>query len=610
MATVGLSISKQQSASVSLEPNTGELTVDERQRVNARLGSTIDQKLPDIVKKELSLHLDATKLISLTGALKTSVRAKLQAALQITKEIGVGAGGEAGASASGSGGATAGASAGAGGKVSLGAAGGVQGNVSLAAALGTPGGTTKAGTEGTPLAGVTLKAGIDPKGIPGLTAGVTIFDPSTAKIQVSASRDIRVQLDGLVADALAGSGLSVQKQASIKAEISPKIGEALEQSFRSSFGPSPGFPNAAGERVLDARVVMPRSGEWTAIVSIDQLSEDAEPPTGPFWFEVEGIEFRGSALPARSGRSLGGRTKVRVVAGAGGLAYDLEPRNYGGGVTTAKTVVDDILRDSGETLSAESDSALLSKQIEAWQRVKGPGRRALDRICEKIGATWRILRDGTVWVGVDDWPEVEPDGTVLDDDWSDGSIELAPDTPSMVPGIVVRGQRVEEVIHQLSRSGLRTTLRSTGVRQLFDDALAPVRHQTEYTKRYRCKVVSQGADGRVDVLVDDERMKGRGVQKCRVRVGLPGTTLTVHEGDRCLVGWDDGDPALPYVDSWESGTGASDATITYPGGTRAAAGIGSMVRIILPFVPFPAPGPPVPFPVFGFIETGNEQNII
>jgi hypothetical protein len=612
--TVGLSISREQSASVSLEPNTGTLTIEERRAVNQKLGASIDQKLPGIVKGELGLHFDAAKLASLTGALKTSVRSKLSVALGITRETGVGIGGTAGAGASGSatGGVSVsgGASGSAGGKVSLGASGGVQGGISLGAALGTPGGTVKAGNQGTPLAGVTLKAGIDPRGIPGLTAGITVFDPTTAKINVSASRDIRVQLDGLLADALAGSGLSVQKQETVKAEVSPKIGEALEQSFRSSFGPSPGFPHASGELVLDTTVTMPRRGEWNATVSVDQLAVDAEPPTGPFTFEIEGIEFRGSAVPARSGRSQSGRTKVRVVGGAGGLSHDLEPRNYGGGVTRAKTVVDDILRDAGETLSAESNTELLAKQIDAWQRVKGPGRRALDRICEKIGAVWRVLRDGTVWIGVDEWPEVEPDGIVQDDDWGDGVILLAPDTPSMVPGIVVRGQRVEEVTHRLSRGGLRTELRSDGIRSVMERALEPIRQDSQYFKRYRCKVVSQGSDGRVDVLVDDERMKGRGIQKCRVRVGIPGTRMEVPGGARCLVGWDDGDPALPYVDSWESSTAADDAVITYPGGTRPAAGLGSMVRVILPFVPMPAPGPPVPFPCFGFIETGNDQNII
>lgn len=580
MPTVGVGISREQSASVSLGENTGELTPEERQRVNKKLGASIDSKLGGSVKAAFGLNLDLAKVVALTGALKAGIRSKLNVSLGVTKSTGAGAQAGGGASA----GASVGASASGGAGVSLGGSGGVQGRVSLGASLGLNGGTT-AGGEGTPLAGVKIQAGIDPNGIPGLTAGITVLDPEAVKVRVSASRDVKVTLDGMLSDALAGSGLSKQKQELVKSELKPKLDQALDDSFRSSFGPNPEFPHAMGNRVLDANIRMPRTREWTGNVTIDQLEQEAEPPTGPFWLEIEGLEFRCSVIPGRSGRSQGGRTSLRVVGGAGGLAHKLDVRNYSGGLTTGKLVVDDILRDAGETLSAESDSTILAKKLEGWQRVEGHGRFALDLITAKLGVSWRILRDGTVWIGVDEWPEVEPDGTVLDDDWGDGSIELAPDTPTMVPGIVVRGQRVEEVVHRLERSGLRTTLRSVGVRQLFDDALEPVRHQGEYAKRYRCKVVSQGSDGRVDVLVDDERMKGRGVAKCAVRAGLPGTEIKVPSGSRCLVGWDDADPALPYVSDWESS--ALMTSITIGRDARPVARIGDTVTCFL------SPGTPI-----------------
>ncbi len=532
MATVGLGISEQQSASVSLGESTGALTPEERTRVNRQVGTAIDQKLGASMKTAFGLNLDAAKLIALTGASKASLRSTLSTSLGITKETGAGAGGS----------------------VSLGSAGGVQGQASLGTILGLKpsGSTTTAGGQGTPLAGVTLAAGADPKAIPGLTSGITVLDADAVQVRVSASREVQAELDVAISDALNKSGLSPQKQEAVKSELQPKLNKSLDDTFRSSFGPAPEFPHAMGVRLLGCDIRMPRRGEWTAIVSIDQEELDAAPPTGPFWFELEKIEFRCSVIPGRSGRSQGGRTSLRVIGGAGGLAHDLDVRNYG--ATTVKTVVDDILRDAGETLSAEADATVLAKKLPSWQRVQGHGRLALDLLLDKVGATWRILRDGTVWIGVDAWPEVEPDGNVLDDDWGDGSILLAPDTPTMVPGVVVRGQRVEEVVHHLDRKGLRTELRSVGVRSAVDRALDPIRHSTEYTKRYRCKVTRQNANGRVDVLVDDERMKGRGVQNCAIRVGTPGTTITAETGARCLVGWDDGDPALPYVSDWESGT--------------------------------------------------------
>lgn len=535
--TTGVGISEQQSRSVSLGENTSELTPEERQRVNRKLAASLDKELLKSIKAEFGLSLDLSRITALHGALKMGVRSKLQTSLGVTKSVGAGTTASAG--------------------TSLGGSGGVQGNYSLGKKLGlSEGGGTAAGGEGTPLAGVKLAAGTDPKGIPGLTAGITVLDKEVARVKVSAQRGVQATVENLFADALRGAGISKEKQERMKGEVAPQLGQAVTESFQSSFGPNPEFPHAMGHRILAIEVRMPRRGPWTANVTIDQLELEAEPPTGPFYFVIDGLEFRCTVIPGRSGRSQGGRTTLRVVGGAGGLSHDLEVRNYGGGSTTAKTIVGDILRDAGETLSAEADTAILSKRVDAWQRVEGTGRDALNLLLDKLGATWRVLRDGTIWIGVDEWPEVEPDGTVLDDDWGDGFIVVAPETPTMVPGIVVRGQRVEEVLHTLGESSrtLRTKLYSVGVESLMSQALEPVRHEAQYAKRYRCKVVSQGADGRVDVLVDDERMKGRGVANCAVRVGLPGSTVNIPPGSRCLVGWDDGDPSLPYVDGWESAT--------------------------------------------------------
>lgn len=592
MATVGLSISKEQNAAVSLGETAGDLTPEQRSDLNQQIGASFDDELPGFVRLAFGGKLDLARLVRLNGALRAGIRSRVATALGVRGTTGAGAGASAG--------------------VALGGVGGVSGPQSLGVALGLRGtGGAPAGADGTPLAGVRVAAGTDPGGIPGLTAGiVSEADAEALEIRASASSSIKASLGGVLENVLADSDLPAQQQQALKSELEPQINDALDDSFRSSFGPEPGFPQAMGSRILAAEIRMGLQGLWSATVEIDQLELDAEPPTGPFRFEIERVEFVGAVLPARGGRSQSGRTRLRMVGGAGGLQHEITPRNYAGGVTRVKTVVDDILRDCGETLSQESDQAILSKQIPAWQRTPSTGQRALDRIVAKVGATWRVVRDGTIWIGVDEWPEVEPDGVVEDDDWGDGVIAVAPDAPTMVPGIVVRGQRVSEVVHRLLPSGLRTELRAVGIRDVVVRHLEPVRQELDYAKRYRCKVVSQGADGRVEVLIDDERARGRGVGKCAIRVGLPGTTIKVPAGARCLVGWDDADPSLPYVDGWESGTAAGDAIITYPGGTRHAAGLGSMVRIVLPFVPLPAPGPPVPFAVFGFVETGNAQNVI
>lgn len=585
MATIGVGLSREQAASVSLAPSVSDLTTEERQRVNRSVGSELDTKLANQLRVSFGATLTVGQLVALTGALKHSIRSSLGNQLGIGGSTGVGASASAG--------------------VSLGGGGGIQGATSLGASMGArPGPGAGAQT----LAGVTLGGGIAATSVAGLTAGLEGSATANSRIRLSASADLKVAIGAILSTALLGSGLSAEKAASVQAEIGPALNASLDESFQSAFGPSPGFPHAAGTLVLGSEVTMPLVGAWQATVEAD-TGEDEAPPTGPYWFEVDGVEFRGTVLPARAG-AFGGRVKIKVVGGAGGLSAELKPRNYAAGVTRVSTVVGDIVRDTGETLSGESDQAILDKQIPAWQRAAGAGKDALTKVLEKVGATWRVLRDGTIWIGVDTWPEVEPDGHAIEEDWGDGLVTWAPDHPTMVPGVVVRGQRVEQVVHRLERAGLRTELHARSLQSSLRKALGSQRNDTDYTKRWRCRVTRQNSNGTVDVLIDDERMRARGVGQCRVRVGLPGTTLEVPKGARCLVGWDDADPALPYASDWESGTVASTAVITYPGGTRPAAGLGSMVRVILPFAPLPAPGPPVPFAVFGFVETGNEQNLI
>ena len=69
---------------------------------------------------------------------------------------------------------------------------------------------------------------------------------------------------------------------------------------------------------------------------------------------------------------------------------------------------------------------------------------------------------------------------------------------------------------------------------------------------YPARVVSQGADGRLDLVPEDERIAPcSGVP---LRYGAPGLTATVPVGGRVLLGYEHGDPGRPYAALWESGT--------------------------------------------------------
>lgn len=411
----------------------------------------------------------------------------------------------------------------------------------LAAELGVGAAVTVGG--GSPVSGsVSLNKAV--------TAGAdkqTFGAPAVSSLQAGLTATLTASLD----EALLGLGLSPAERAEAKRQLQPRLTDALSRGVRSAVALPTAYPSGAGAPVLEAEVTMQRVGTWHAEVTLD-LDED-EALDGQLVFQVDGIEFRGTVMPSRGG-AYAGQTKVKVVGGAGGLYRELEPRNYAGGVTRVRTVVTDILRDAGEALSPEADATVLDAQIPGWQRSKGRAIEALQHICDRQNATWRVLRDGTVWIGVDNWPEVEPGGVIEDEDWAKGTVTVSPNEPGLVPGVVCRGQRVEQVVHRIGPRGSFQELQASSVRSAMDAFLKKIRSVTEYAYRYRCRVARQNGDGSVDVEVEDARMKGRGVGSCRIRAGVPGARIVVPAGARCLVGWDDGDPARPYVSDWDSET--------------------------------------------------------
>ncbi len=575
----------------------------------ASLGAILDKELIKQVSSALGPTVEAAKVALLNNALKLAIRSKVGGSLGVSG--GAAAGGIGGTAGGGTNlsvgsGSSAGYAGGVSGKV-----GGVAtGGLSLGAGLGT-----RASTPGTKLGAISF--GESGGGSFGVGAQVG-FQDKTAAISPGMAVDIQVSVLASLEQSLIGAGISLEERSQLLAELEPSINSAVGDSFNSAFGPELGYAHASGTILLTAEITMKRRGAWKGIVVIDEKVDGAETPSGPFVFDIDGVEFRCTILPDRSG-AWAGRVKLRVVGGSGGLSNTLSPRNYAGGTTRFKTVLDDILRDSGEVLSDESDSTFLNKKLDGWQRVECTAEEALDLLCDNVGAEWRVLRDGKIWVGVDTWPEVEPAGTVKEADWGDGVITVLPDFATLVPGIIVRRQQINQIVYYLSRKGLVADLYAKSTSDLLSKQSERANKGFEYAKRYRCSVVTQNGDGTVDVLVDDSRAKGKGIGKCRVRVGIPGTKLTVPKGARCLVGWDDADPQLPYVDSWES---SSKLTMVEVGtGAVAVAQAGGTVQALLPptlmitgtITPGPPPAPAaafvgvitIPQPLLGVIQGGS-----
>lgn len=368
----------------------------------------------------------------------------------------------------------------------------------------------------------------------------------------------------------------------------------------------------AGQDVLSAELRIPRLGAWHANVE----SDGDTALSGSVELDLDGSKWQGTILPGQSGVSAG-RVRSWVVGGKGGLQKELAPRHYHD--VSLGTVVGDILRESGESLAPGSET---SRKLSAWQRLKGPAAHSLVKLVDHAGLAWRVLGDGKIWIGTETWPAVEPNAEVLDEDWMMGTQNIAPaddfaDVAALLPGTTFGGHRIEQVVHHYEPRSIRTILHFSQASTAMAAVLGSVRRLIEYQGLYRAKVVAQNADGTLQLSPEDQRLAGSGLDKVRIRHGLPGYKVKVPSGTYVRVGFDGGDPEKPFAALWDEG----DVTeVAFDGGTRPVARVGDSVTL------FFSPGTPVPFtgiylgnsisgaltltsPAYGVIGTGNPKGL-
>lgn len=211
---------------------------------------------------------------------------------------------------------------------------------------------------------------------------------------------------------------------------------------------------ANGHAILHGTVVLPLVGVWPADLTIDT----AEVPTGAVTIAFGGQtligtvvkEFR-SEIP-RAG-AYAGTTTARVVGGAGGLSKVLPAKKYR--YAPMSIVLADIMAETGETLSSTTDSAVLTLTPTHYARARAPATHALAEVLYTTGASWRVLPDGSIWLGTDTYPAASFSGDVLQERLGGSKLMLSPDDGSLLPGTTFRGRKIAEVVYHFSSSAAR-----------------------------------------------------------------------------------------------------------------------------------------------------------
>jgi hypothetical protein len=310
--------------------------------------------------------------------------------------------------------------------------------------------------------------------------------------------------------------------------------------------------------VVRGVIVRPLVGIWTADLTIDQPNGLGFAAGAKVTIESQdGFSLKGVVAPGRSGDFID-TVHVRVLGGAGGLPKTVQARNYVQPGAFVNDVLKGLCGDSGETLSNTVAPALLTTNLSAWSVKAEPMSYALLTLLGWVSASlnWRILSDGTLWVGTESWPSASVTYDLLSHDPREAAYELGLQSPALEPGTTVDGiGKISRAEISISAEAIRARVwtptddpdRSTNAD--LDALISQKTSHVDYYALYVFQVVSQSADlSTVDISPVGDRNKALlgGMQRVTARY-LTGIQVQVAPGSTCLLGWDGGNPEGPFA---------------------------------------------------------------
>jgi hypothetical protein len=192
--------------------------------------------------------------------------------------------------------------------------------------------------------------------------------------------------------------------------------------------------------VTAGKAHLPRTGNWVADVRV--VGEEALPAT--LVLQLGEVEM---PCAVSMDELVNGARDVRVVGGAGGIGETCRPRHYHRPLL--RHVLADLLRDCGERLSPQSDQAVLGLPLEGWDTLAVPNGAMLGALCSLAGEgiNWRVLFDGSVWVGAETWPASPADARSIEMNGVHAASVVGTDVPSIWPGTTLAGRQIDHVVH-------------------------------------------------------------------------------------------------------------------------------------------------------------------
>lgn len=258
-----------------------------------------------------------------------------------------------------------------------------------------------------------------------------------------------------------------------------------------------------------------------------------------------------------SGGPSNGKSKYRLTGGAGGWRRPIAALAYANdaGVKLA-TVLQDAARAAGETLDA---STIPSTRVgPSYVRPADTAWAVLEQLAPE---NWYVGEDGVTRIGRRTSADLSVTASRGPLDLARGTVTLAAESvASILPGIRVDGLEAVDVLHEVTPTGLRSTIWGAGftttnrklaaLRKLVLRVLPDYRFHGTYEYR----VVTQ-EDERLNLQPIRKSLGMPDLRRVVVRPGVAGCRADVALGSRVLVTFVDVDPGRPAVVGFEDAEG-------------------------------------------------------
>jgi hypothetical protein len=320
------------------------------------------------------------------------------------------------------------------------------------------------------------------------------------------------------------------------------------------------------EPVLELDLHLPLNGAWSAEV---QVGSDTELKAGDtVTLALPGLELVGRVVRAGIQAE---RLRARLTGGDVDWSAAQPGKNY------KATSADQVLED----LEVEPDRPL-GADLPFWTRAPGTTGSAVQAIATHLGFNWRVNPDGTVRMRAESPETVDPkDVLETNRDPARGLVEAALESAVILPGVLVGDDSTGDVLYRIGEDqDFRVRYYTEGrarLRTALERLIRWVMRDTLFLGLYTAQVVRQAADGTLDLMPADDRLRSQGLQAIPLRHGLPGVTVQVPAGEQVLLGFDAGDPSKPYAALWHAGQATK---ITFGDMTIEAAGTKALALAI------------------------------